>query len=73
MIYINFSDLKIDRDEVLRYLGHNGQKLDDNMIKLVNKLPNKYSFEERLELLKNAQKIFPENPIFKYYEYNYKT
>lgn len=36
MIYINFSDLKIDRDEVLRYLGHNGQKLDDNMIKLID-------------------------------------
>lgn len=47
-----------------------GSTLDDNMLKLVNMLPNKYSFEERLELLKNAQNLFPENPIFKYYEYN---
>lgn len=36
MIYINFSSLKIDRDEVLRYLGHNGQKIDDNMIGLID-------------------------------------
>lgn len=56
------------REKISQY--NIGPILDDNMIKLVNKLPNKYSFEERLELLKNAQKIFPENPIFKYYEYN---
>ncbi len=47
-----------------------GPALDDNMLKLVNKLPNRYSFEERLELLKSSQTLFPENPIFKYYEYN---
>ena len=56
------------REKISQY--NIGPILDDNMIKLVNKLPNKYSFEERLELLKNAQTIFPENPIFKYYEYN---
>ena len=56
------------REKISQY--NIGPSLDDNMIKLVNKLPNKYSFEERLELLKDAQTFFPDNPIFKYYEYN---
>lgn len=36
MIYIKFSNLKINRNEVLRYLGHNGQKIDDDLLKLID-------------------------------------
>lgn len=35
-IYINFSELKIDRDEVLRYLGHNGQIINEHMMDLID-------------------------------------
>lgn len=43
--------------------------VDENKIKLVNKFPNEYSFEKRLEILKKAQESQEGNPIFKYYEY----
>lgn len=56
------------RDKISSY--NIGALLDDNLFKLVNKLSNKYSFEERLEVLKKAQENFPDNPIFKYYEYS---
>ena len=35
-IYINFSKLKIDKDEVLRYLGHNGQIINQDMMNLID-------------------------------------
>lgn len=66
--YKLISGIPYYREKISQY--NIGSTLDDNMLKLVNKLPNKYSFEERLELLKNAQNLFPANPIFKYYEYN---
>lgn len=36
MIYINFSNLKIDRDEVLRYLGYHGQVINEDMMNLID-------------------------------------
>ncbi|HCW54467.1 MAG TPA: methionine synthase [Clostridium sp.] len=36
VIYIILFDLKIDRDEVLRYLGHNGQVINDDMMNLID-------------------------------------
>lgn len=56
------------REKIAKY--NIGSTLDDNMFRLVSKLPNRYSFEKRLEVLKTAQENFPDNPLFKYYEYN---
>lgn len=56
------------REKISKY--NIGSILDDNLVKLVNNLSNKYSFEERMDVLKTAQSYFPDNPIFKYYEYN---
>lgn len=36
VIYINFSNLKINKDEVLRYLGHNGQVINEDMMNLID-------------------------------------
>ena len=33
---MNTSELKIERQEVLRYLGHKGQQIDDNMIQMID-------------------------------------
>lgn len=66
--YRLISNIPDYREKISKY--NIGAILDDNMFKLVSKLPNKYSFEKRLEVLKTAQEYFPDNPLFKYYEYN---
>jgi len=43
--------------------------IDENKIKVVNRFPNKYSFEYRVKLLENIQKKHENNPTFKFYEY----
>ena len=43
--------------------------IDENKIKLVNSLSNKYSFDYRVELLERVQKKNDRNPNFKFLEY----
>lgn len=43
--------------------------VDENKIKVVNSLPEKYSFDYRSELLKSIQQKYPNNPYFKFFEY----
>lgn len=43
--------------------------IEENKLKLVNSLPNKYSFDYRVNLLKEMQEKYNNNPMFKFYEY----
>jgi len=46
-----------------------GSSIDENKIKLVNFLPENYSFDYRVRLLENIEVRNPKNPTFKFYEY----
>ena len=46
-----------------------GSSIDENKIKLVNLLPENYSFDYRVKLLEDIQVRNPKNPTFKFYEY----
>ena len=46
-----------------------GSSIDENKIKLVNLLPENYSFDYRVKLLEDIQIRNPKNPTFKFYEY----
>lgn len=55
------------KDKVKKFnLGSNWGEL---MVKISNTLNNEYSFEQRMDILKNMQKENPGNPLFKFYEY----
>jgi len=43
--------------------------IEETKLKVVNSLANKYSFEYRIKLLEEMQKKYPNNPMFKFYEY----